>query len=109
LRFQVPFWTKPTVPASIPTQGAENLLVANEHHKEENTREKSGQVGKYPESAGFLLAILKRQCCGEDVPRPVKAKNNEEFGEAAKVGHNVLPSGPSPVPADHQVSNRETQ
>ena len=78
---------------------------------------KSGQVGKYPESTGFLLAILKRQCGGEDIPRPVEpfenavlnvvlekhpalkvitftcklTKNNEEFGEAAKVGDNVLP------------------
>ena len=27
------------VPASIPTQGAENLFVANKNHKEENTLE----------------------------------------------------------------------
>ena len=39
-------------------------------------RKKSGQVSKDPESACLLLAILKRQCCGEYVPRPVETFGN---------------------------------
>ena len=39
-------------------------------------RKKSGQVGKDPESTGLLLAILKRQRCGEYVPRPVETFRN---------------------------------
>ena len=86
------------VPASIPAKGAQNLSIANKHQKQKNTldsghnkilvsisgrsnhRKKSGQVGKDPEPAGFLLAVLKRQCCGEDVPRPV-----ETYGNAVKL------------------------
>ena len=36
------------VPASIPTQGAENLFVANKNHKEENTLEDKNRDRSQP-------------------------------------------------------------
>ena len=52
-------------------------------------RKKSGQVGKDPESAGLLLAILKRQCCGEYVPRPVETFGNVLKGVSTKKKLNL--------------------